>query len=75
MSNRSMIKRVTAFLMTLTVVCLNIFTAEMIHALADSIPEKSLEGTVVWDEEGSHCTGNSIPSQSAGKQCLSVGTK
>lgn len=50
MSNRSMIKRVTAFLMTLTVVCLNIFTAEMIHALADSIPEKSLEGTMVWDE-------------------------
>lgn len=50
MSNRSMIKRVTAFLMTLTVVCPNIFTAEMIHALADSIPEKSLEGTMVWDE-------------------------
>ena len=50
MSNRSIIKRTTAFIMTLAVIFPNIFTSEVINSLADSIPENFLEGTVAWNE-------------------------
>lgn len=50
MGDRSMIKRGMAFLMTLAIAFPNLFTSEMIHALASNVSGNSLEGTVEWNE-------------------------